>query len=518
MNATFVLLMLGCILLWLSRQQTHDETSDDTAAAAVAITRAKGPLRSRQERAYLQDGTIQHRPNAEMYQQQPLHKTQGQSRNLRAADSFNGPNYHHEHDHRLLKPILAATPLKSIFDGFRCLLLKKDTMYHTAQPDGSFIGSLEEEWNCQLLAFPPLPSSVASSIILEGGDGDNDGIDSDSDVRMRPVSHGAQIGSIVKIVGLEGWLEGLEQEALNEIKAKSGSVYAGSNVKVKFDAEIFRAKFDRSIKRFAQSGRTEMVCRNAKLDGNTLYLRPDNIFQEETTSTQVNIADIDLIDLVTGVSMLQRLKDERDGGNRSRDLMDDGSVSKKKGGTFTATTFTHRQLQDDGLVATTGTKKVLVVRPSKGGSLSESDLARRVFGNDAPASDISLRSGMKACSHQQVDFQPTVGYPSVNNGVITVTVDTPLSVGDSSVLSEMVAKAEQAMGLGNGLPGNFINDHFDHVLVCLPAGTPGSWYVTFCLVYNSFASLCLAVFSPRSSKSSSTFNLGMKKPGSHMRF
>ena len=99
---------------------------------------------------------------------------------------------------------------------------------------------------------------------------------------------------------------------------------------------------------------------------------------------------------------------------------------------------------------------------------------------------INLRSQYKACSFNQLDFQPFNGSSSsgqaVFNGVYSVNISNTVSGTADGTIRDAVVTA------GNSALGN-MQSQFDHVMLCLPPGTSGGWiayaYIDWYLsVYN----------------------------------
>ena len=107
----------------------------------------------------------------------------------------------------------------------------------------------------------------------------------------------------------------------------------------------------------------------------------------------------------------------------------------------------------------TGERTVLIVRVQAADASTEADetaLYNSVF------KGAGLTSQYDACSHGKLQFKPYVknGY----NGVTTVKVSEKVAgVANSVIRNAVVAK------LGN------VKDDVDHVMVCIPPGTSGSW-------------------------------------------
>jgi hypothetical protein len=107
----------------------------------------------------------------------------------------------------------------------------------------------------------------------------------------------------------------------------------------------------------------------------------------------------------------------------------------------------------------TGQRTVLVVRVNAADASTEVDattLYNEVF------TGVGLTTQYDACSHGKLKFVPYQknGY----NGVTTVTISEKVAGVDNSVIRNAVVTK-----LGN------VKDDVDHVMVCIPPGTSGSW-------------------------------------------
>jgi len=89
---------------------------------------------------------------------------------------------------------------------------------------------------------------------------------------------------------------------------------------------------------------------------------------------------------------------------------------------------------------------------------------------------------METCSYGEVVIQPysgTLNGKSISNGVYEVSVPNTLVVNqDNSVVRDAVL-AQLTSDLGD------LRNTFDHVILCLPAGTIGTW-----VAYGEWTEMC----------------------------
>jgi len=122
------------------------------------------------------------------------------------------------------------------------------------------------------------------------------------------------------------------------------------------------------------------------------------------------------------------------------------------------------------LAVTNGQKTVLVVRviASDGStSASDTDLSNSVFGNGVDF--VNLCSQYAACSHNKLEFVKAADKDgpanSIANGVVTVTVNTALADGHSTMRNAITAQLNSDFNVSNP------NELANHVMYCLPSGT-----------------------------------------------
>ena len=137
-------------------------------------------------------------------------------------------------------------------------------------------------------------------------------------------------------------------------------------------------------------------------------------------------------------------------------------------------------------------KKVFVIRadaPDASTSSSIDEISDKVFGTYGDI--LNLKSQFVACSYDEPTFEPVSdtfnGYNFVS-GVGQVTIETSVQGVENSVIRDaMIAAANAKYG---DLQSKVTNGEIDYVMLCLPAGTSGSWiaygYVNWWLsVYNN---------------------------------
>lgn len=125
-------------------------------------------------------------------------------------------------------------------------------------------------------------------------------------------------------------------------------------------------------------------------------------------------------------------------------------------------------------LASTGKRSVLVVRVEANDSsttASEEELAREVFGiTDAQGNSDSfnLSKAYKQCSNNQLEFKPTTQIQTAN-GVYTVVLEENVTGQNEVNIRVRVLETLQEVF------GSDLNSKFDHVMLCLPPGTHGTW-------------------------------------------
>ncbi|KAL7572930.1 hypothetical protein ACA910_007437 [Epithemia clementina (nom. ined.)] len=121
--------------------------------------------------------------------------------------------------------------------------------------------------------------------------------------------------------------------------------------------------------------------------------------------------------------------------------------------------------------------KIVAKDPNKGGastfiSQTEAQLSDRVFGTSGDL--VNLKTQYEACSQGLYTVTPaTVGNPKtdqyyIQNGVVTVEVDTNVTQGRLANSNAAINKLKQMFNLGSQSPQNILANHF---LFCMPPGT-----------------------------------------------
>ncbi|KAL3935129.1 MAG: hypothetical protein SGBAC_009291 [Bacillariaceae sp.] len=120
------------------------------------------------------------------------------------------------------------------------------------------------------------------------------------------------------------------------------------------------------------------------------------------------------------------------------------------------------------LMRTNGDKTVLAVRVEASNSqlsASEDELSQAVFGG--PSDFVNLKSQFYACSHGKLNFQkrPDLNGVTTNirNGVVTIRVSLPVSVGHPIIVNAVSEILIREFGITQSRIA-------DHVLYCLPKG------------------------------------------------
>ncbi|KAL7572936.1 hypothetical protein ACA910_007442 [Epithemia clementina (nom. ined.)] len=121
--------------------------------------------------------------------------------------------------------------------------------------------------------------------------------------------------------------------------------------------------------------------------------------------------------------------------------------------------------------------KIVAKDPNKGGaptsiSQTEAQLSDRVFGTSGDL--VNLKTQYEACSQGVYTVTPaTMGNPKIDkyyiqNGVVTVEVDTNVTQGRLANSNAAINKLKQMFNLGSQSPQNILANHF---LFCMPPGT-----------------------------------------------
>lgn len=120
------------------------------------------------------------------------------------------------------------------------------------------------------------------------------------------------------------------------------------------------------------------------------------------------------------------------------------------------------------LIRTNGDKTVLAVRVEASNSqlsASEDELSQAVFGGRSDF--VNLKSQFYACSHGKLNFQkrPDLNGVTTNirNGVVTIRVSLPVSVGHPIIVNAVSEILIREFGITQSRIA-------DHVLYCLPKG------------------------------------------------
>jgi len=139
-------------------------------------------------------------------------------------------------------------------------------------------------------------------------------------------------------------------------------------------------------------------------------------------------------------------------------------------------------------LAVLGTKEMLAIRVKAADATttaSKAEISDSWFGTDGDA--VNLKSQYAACSYGALTCNAASMTTStgvdVTDGVYEVTISENVSGADNNVIRNAVVAAGDA-ALGD------MESQFDHVMLCLPPGTSGSWiayaYVNWYLsVYNN---------------------------------
>lgn len=117
-------------------------------------------------------------------------------------------------------------------------------------------------------------------------------------------------------------------------------------------------------------------------------------------------------------------------------------------------------------LATTGPKTMLAVRVVAADASTTSDEATI---RDKWFGAWSFKSQTAACSYDKLVVTPANINNGVENGVVTVTIPNSVSgVADATIRNAVTAQLTADFG------SSYKND-IDHVMLCLPPGTSGSW-------------------------------------------
>eukprot|EP00548_Thalassiothrix_antarctica_P008347 CAMPEP_0194131402 /NCGR_PEP_ID=MMETSP0152-20130528/2184_1 /TAXON_ID=1049557 /ORGANISM="Thalassiothrix antarctica, Strain L6-D1" /LENGTH=480 /DNA_ID=CAMNT_0038826173 /DNA_START=24 /DNA_END=1462 /DNA_ORIENTATION=- len=138
------------------------------------------------------------------------------------------------------------------------------------------------------------------------------------------------------------------------------------------------------------------------------------------------------------------------------------------------------------MAVTTGDKTILVVRaksPDSETSSDENKLREEILG--IGGTDVTnLASQYSACSYGQLTFSPNTLYG--NQGILTTIITNNVEgVANSVIRNAMTSQAQIDLGISQ------LRDTADHVLLCIPPGTDGSW------IGYAFINSWLSVFNDR---------------------
>lgn len=114
------------------------------------------------------------------------------------------------------------------------------------------------------------------------------------------------------------------------------------------------------------------------------------------------------------------------------------------------------------------TRRVLAVRiqaNDRTTSSSEDIIRDKIFGTYGD--EVNLRERFQSCSYGEMLIEP-VETQKISGGVFTIRVNTTVNgTGDAVVREATLSALSAALG---DLPSQF-----DHVMLCIPPGTSGSW-------------------------------------------
>lgn len=122
-------------------------------------------------------------------------------------------------------------------------------------------------------------------------------------------------------------------------------------------------------------------------------------------------------------------------------------------------------------------KRVLAVRvvaPDATTTANLTTLSGDIFGTGMVSTAVNLNERFKSCSHGETLMNPYAGTTrsgvSIQNGVVQVQINTAVAGQTRTTVHNAVTKA-----LSSYLGISDLASTFDHVMVCLPAGTSGGW-------------------------------------------
>ena len=117
-------------------------------------------------------------------------------------------------------------------------------------------------------------------------------------------------------------------------------------------------------------------------------------------------------------------------------------------------------------------------------TFTEQQLSNAVFGTSGDP--VNLKSQYRACSYNQLLFEPVINLSGVVDGTITVTVSTTTGQGDDVMRNAVTTALNTQFGVSN--PGQLA----DHILYCLPPGALKgvaygyiAWPMNWLTVYNN---------------------------------
>lgn len=119
-----------------------------------------------------------------------------------------------------------------------------------------------------------------------------------------------------------------------------------------------------------------------------------------------------------------------------------------------------------------GERSILVVRVSTNDAevdLTGEAIAQRIFGAGSET-QTTPSATYEDCSFGKMRLNPAIGSSLIQNGVLELSLDTDI-VGKSNRIIENLAVVATTAHLNLGA----MDENFDHVVFCLPAGTNGVW-------------------------------------------
>jgi hypothetical protein len=210
------------------------------------------------------------------------------------------------------------------------------------------------------------------------------------------------------------------------------------------------------------------------------------LVKEIMLQNYTEIEEIDCYDPSTGT--YSKVESESDGDSQRRllhkfhsgeiksgqsTLMQEGAYFDDSSGSLIVSDIenvriNHGQNMPRRKLKSIGTKNMLVLRVNADDSsttTSETKLSDSWFGTDNDS--LNLKSQYAACSQNKL-LCNAANTDKVSNGVFTVTISVAVkNLPSENAINPVLSAAQKE--LGNGFPG------IDHVILCLPPGTSGSW-------------------------------------------